>query len=91
MFDRVCQTFDEFYLGTTHSAPSVSDVAPVSLQSRTLQLGSAHVATSIYGMRKRKIIETLNSVNRRKRRLLHVCKTVKWQPLTASPHLSPLP
>ena len=36
-----------------------------------MQLGSAHVATaSIYGMRKN--IETLNSVNRHKRRLLHV-------------------
>ena len=35
-----------------------------------IQLGSAHVATSIYGMRKK--IETLNSVNRHKRRVLNV-------------------
>ena len=36
----------------------------------------------------KKKIETLNSVNRQKRRLLHVCKTdrffLKWQLLTAS-------
>ena len=34
-FDRVCRTFDELNLSSTHSAPSESDVAPVSLQSRT--------------------------------------------------------
>ena len=34
-FDRVCRTFDELNLILTHSAPSESDVAPVSLQSRT--------------------------------------------------------
>ena len=58
----------------------------MSIQSRTYSVGSAHVATSIYGMRKK--IETSNSVNRQKRRLLHVCKTdrffLKWQLLTAS-------
>ena len=34
-FDRVCRTFVELNLGSTHSTPSESDVAPVSLQSRT--------------------------------------------------------
>ena len=34
-FDRVCQTFVELNLGSTHGTPSESDVAPVSLQSRT--------------------------------------------------------
>ena len=34
-FDKVCRTFDELNLSSTHSAPSESDVAPVSLQSRT--------------------------------------------------------
>ena len=41
----------------------------------------------------KKQIETLNSVNRQKRRLLHFCKTeslfFKWQLLTASSHPSP--
>ena len=61
----------------------------MSRQSRSkvelIQLGSAHVATSIHGREKKKleIIETLNSVNRHKRRLLH------WQLLTASHHPSP--
>ena len=32
-FDRVCRTFVELNLAWTHSAPSESDVAPVSLQS----------------------------------------------------------
>ena len=35
-FDRVCRTFVELNLGSTHGTPSESDVAPVSLQSRTL-------------------------------------------------------
>ena len=34
-FDRVCQTFIELNLGSTHSTPSESDVAPMSLQSQT--------------------------------------------------------
>ena len=34
-FDRVCQTFVELILGSTHGTPSESDVTPVSLQSRT--------------------------------------------------------
>ena len=37
-FDRVCQTFVEPYLGTTHGAPSESDVALVLLQSRTYSI-----------------------------------------------------
>ena len=41
-FDRVCRTFVELNLGSTHGMPSESDVAPVSLQSRTYSLGSAH-------------------------------------------------
>ena len=34
-FDRVCRTFIELNLGSTHGTLSESDVAPVSLQSRT--------------------------------------------------------
>ena len=34
-FDRVCRTFVELNLGSTHGTPSESDVAPASLQSRT--------------------------------------------------------
>ena len=34
-FDKVCRTFVELNLGSTHGTPSESDVAPVSLQSRT--------------------------------------------------------
>ena len=34
-FDRVCGTFVELNLGSTHGALSESNVAPVSLQSRT--------------------------------------------------------
>ena len=34
-FDRVCRTFAELNLGSTHGTPSESDVAPVTLQSRT--------------------------------------------------------
>ena len=49
-----------------------------------IQLGSAHVATSIYGMRKK--IETLNSVNRHKRRVLHVSFHLT-PPLTSSKFL----
>ena len=43
-FDRVCRTFVGLNLHSTHGAPSKSDFAPVSLQSRTYsnQLGSAH-------------------------------------------------
>ena len=33
--DRVCRTFVELNLGSTHGTPSESDVAPVSPQSRT--------------------------------------------------------
>ena len=53
-----------------------------------IQLGLAHIATSIYGMRKK--IETLNSVNRRKRKLLHVSKY--WSCVlgnSSPPHLTP--
>ena len=32
-FDRVCPTFVELNLGSTHGEPSESDVAPASLQS----------------------------------------------------------
>ena len=34
-FDKVFRTFVELNLGSTHGTPSESDVAPVSLQSRT--------------------------------------------------------
>ena len=34
-FDRVCRTFVELNLGSTHGASSESDVAVVSLQSRS--------------------------------------------------------
>ena len=34
-FGRVCRTFVELNLGSTHGTLSESDVAPVSLQSRT--------------------------------------------------------
>ena len=34
-FDRVCRTFVELNLGSTHDTPSESDVAPESLPSRT--------------------------------------------------------
>ena len=34
-FDRVCRTFVELNLGSTHGTPSESDVTPVLLQSRT--------------------------------------------------------
>ena len=34
-FDRVCRTFIELNLGSTHGTLSESNVAPVSLQSRT--------------------------------------------------------
>ena len=34
-FDRVCRTFVQLNLGSTHGTPSESDVAPVWLQSRT--------------------------------------------------------
>ena len=34
-YDRVCPTFFELNLGSTNGAPSESDVAPVSLRSRT--------------------------------------------------------
>ena len=37
-FDRVCQTFVELNLGSTHSAPSESDDGPVSLQSQTYSI-----------------------------------------------------
>ena len=33
--DRVCRAFVQLNLGSTHGTPSESDVAPVSLQSRT--------------------------------------------------------
>ena len=38
VFDRVCRAFVELNLGSTHGAPSESDVAPVSLQSRTYSI-----------------------------------------------------
>ena len=43
-FDRACRTFVELNLGSTHGAPSESEVAPVSLQIKVelIQLGSAH-------------------------------------------------
>ena len=34
-FGRVCRTFVELNLGSTHGTPSESNVAPASLQSRT--------------------------------------------------------
>ena len=34
-FNRVCRPFVGLNLGSTHGTPSESDVAPVSLQSRT--------------------------------------------------------
>ena len=34
-FDRVCQTFVELNLGSTHGVPSESDVVPVLLENRT--------------------------------------------------------
>ena len=40
-FDRVCRTFVELNLGSTHGTPSESDVAPVSLQSRTYSVKSS--------------------------------------------------
>ena len=55
MFDRVCQTFDELYLIKHDTA--VRRLNQMSRQCRSkvelIQLGSAHVATSIYGMRKK--------------------------------------
>ena len=44
-FDRVCRNFVklDLLIGSTHGAPSESDVAPVSLQSRTY---SAHEITA---------------------------------------------
>ena len=33
-FDRVCQTFVELNLGSTHGVPSESDVVPVLLENR---------------------------------------------------------
>ena len=35
-FDRVCRTFVELNIGSTHSVLSESDVAPVSLQNKNL-------------------------------------------------------
>ena len=37
-FDRVCRTFVDSNLGSTHGVPSESDVAPVSLRSRTYSI-----------------------------------------------------
>ena len=37
-FDRVCRTFVKLNIGSTHSVPSESDVAPVSLQSQTYSI-----------------------------------------------------
>ena len=37
-FNRVCQTFVELNLGSTHGAPSESDVTPVLLQSRNYSI-----------------------------------------------------
>ena len=34
-FDSFCRTFVELKVGSNHGTPSESDVAPVSLQSRT--------------------------------------------------------
>ena len=39
-FDRVCWTFVKLNLGSTHGAPSESDVTPVLLQSRTCSIRS---------------------------------------------------
>ena len=38
-FDRVCRTFVELYLSSTHGTPSKSDVAPVSLHSTASEAG----------------------------------------------------
>ena len=37
-FDRVCRTFVKLNIGSTHSVPSESDVAPVSLLSQTYSI-----------------------------------------------------
>ena len=37
-FDRVCQTFVELNLGSTHGVPSESDVVPVLLENRTFSV-----------------------------------------------------
>ena len=37
-FDRVCRTFVELNLGSTHGAPSESDVTPMLLQTRTYSI-----------------------------------------------------
>ena len=44
-FDRVCRTFVELNLGSTHGTPSESGVAPLSLQSQTysVRLGTLKV------------------------------------------------
>ena len=43
--DRVCRTFVELNLGSTHGTPSESGVAPLSLQSQTysVRLGTLKV------------------------------------------------
>ena len=38
-FDRVCRTFVELYLNSTHGTRSQSDVAPVSLHSTASEPG----------------------------------------------------
>ena len=37
-YDRVCPTFFELNFGSTHGAPSESDVTPISLQTRTYSI-----------------------------------------------------
>ena len=47
-FDRVCRTFVELNLGSTHGTPSESDVAAVSLQSWThsVRFGVRHMKST---------------------------------------------
>ena len=40
--DRVCRTFVKLNLGSTHGAPSESDVAQCRSKDELIQLGSAH-------------------------------------------------
>ena len=41
-FNRVCQTFVELNLGSTHGTPSESDVAQCCSKVELIQLGLAH-------------------------------------------------
>ena len=54
-FDRVCRTFVELYLSSTHGTPSKSDVAPVSLHSTSSEAGLTD--TPFKGGTSRKLLE----------------------------------